>query len=68
MSALATVTLLAEASGAPTLDALVSDAWEGLAELRRVACPVCGGEMVAAHAPGGRPIEGRCRDCATTLS
>ena len=54
--------------GEPTLDALVSEVWEGLAAHRSVGCPLCGDEMVPAYAAHARPIGGACRSCGTRLS
>jgi hypothetical protein len=69
------------AGGGPTLDDVVSGAWEELTAHAVVECPVCsdgelapeygelapeyGGHPWRAHA---RPIGGRCRSCGTTLS
>jgi hypothetical protein len=54
--------------GEPTLDALVSGVWEGLAAHRSVACPLCGHEMAPAYGAHARPIGGSCRNCGTRLS
>jgi hypothetical protein len=54
--------------GEPTLDALVSGVWEGLAAHRSVACPVCGHEMTPDYGAHARPIGGSCRSCGTRLS
>lgn len=54
--------------GEPTLDALVSGVWEGLAAHGPVGCPVCGEEMVPAYGAHARPIAGTCRGCGTRLS
>jgi hypothetical protein len=48
----------------PTLDDVMSRAWEGLARGLPAACPVCDGEVVAA--PAGPP-RGRCASCGTTI-
>lgn len=48
----------------PTLDDVMSRAWEGLATGLPAACPVCHGEVVAA--PAGPP-RGRCSSCGTTI-
>ena len=37
--------LFDDVGGEPTLDEVLSGAWEGLAAHQHVACPVCGGEM-----------------------
>jgi hypothetical protein len=54
--------------GEPTLDELVSGAWEGLAAHQHVACPVCGGDMTPEYGVHARPIGGRCGSCDTQLS
>jgi hypothetical protein len=47
----------------PTLDDVISHAWEALGAQVAAACPVCGGEVEPhAYAPGGR-----CSTCATAL-
>jgi hypothetical protein len=48
--------------GGPTLDELVTGAWEDLVVRGHAACPVCGeGMRMAAGAPG------RCGGCASEL-
>ncbi|HWK27192.1 MAG TPA: hypothetical protein VNS09_11535 [Solirubrobacter sp.] len=48
----------------PTLDDVMSRAWEGLATGMPAACPVCHGEVVpASHGP----LQGRCTSCGTTI-
>ena len=61
-------TLFDDLGGEPTLDELVSGAWEGLVAHRPVPCPVCGGQLAAVDDANGRAAEGRCGDCGTTLS
>jgi hypothetical protein len=60
------------AGGGPTLDDVVSGAWEELTAHAVVECPLCDGELAPeypADAPrGARPVGGRCRSCGTTLS
>jgi len=53
--------------GEPTLDALVSGVWEGLAAHKSVACPLCGHEMAPVYGAHARPIGGSCRQCGTRL-
>ena len=60
--------LFADVSGEPTLDELMSGVWKGLTAHATVSCPVCGGEMLVNDGTDVRPTEGRCRDCASTLS
>jgi hypothetical protein len=57
-----------DVGGEPTLDALVSGVWEGLAAHRAEPCPMCGGEMAPAYGAHTLPIGGTCRSCGTTLS
>jgi len=54
--------------GEPTLDEILSGAWEGLAARRSVGCPVCDGEMASAASGGGDGVVGRCGSCGTQLS
>jgi hypothetical protein len=54
--------------GEPTLDALVSGVWEGLAAHKSVGCPVCGHEMAPVYGAHARPIGGSCGQCGTRLS
>ncbi|HEY5317626.1 MAG TPA: hypothetical protein VIJ20_06570 [Solirubrobacteraceae bacterium] len=66
------------AGGGPTLDDVVSGAWEELTAHAVVDCPVCDGEMAPEYAAPAlsagvraaraRPVGGRCRRCGTTLS
>ena len=56
------------AGGEPTLDALVSGVWEGLAAHQPAACPVCGGTMTPVYGAHAAPIGGRCGSCQTTLA
>jgi hypothetical protein len=54
--------------GGPTLEGIITRAWEGLAVHRGVGCPVCGGHMAPRYgAAGMAPVGGRCADCGTTL-
>jgi hypothetical protein len=50
-----------------TLDELILGVWDGLAEHRSVACPVCGGQMAPRYGSGAVPVGGRCARCASTL-
>jgi hypothetical protein len=58
----------ADLGGEPTLDALVSGAWEGLAAHTSVACPVCEEQMAPVYGAHALPIAGLCRSCGTQLS
>ena len=59
--------LFDDLGGEPTLDELLSGAWEGLAAHQHVACPVCGGDMTPEYGAHARPIGGRCRSCDAQL-
>ena len=56
------------AGGGPTLEDVISGAWEGLAATRTAPCPVCAGTLVARYGSGPGPVAGRCRDCGAELS
>jgi hypothetical protein len=56
------------AGGGPTLEDVISGAWEGLAATSTAPCPVCGGPMVARYGSGPGPVAGRCRDCGSELA
>jgi hypothetical protein len=56
----------AEGAG-PTLEQLISGAWEGLVARAAVACPACGGMMRPRYAAGAAPVGGRCADCGSEL-
>ncbi len=56
------------AGGGPTLDHLVSGAWEELTAHAVVECPLCDGELVPEYGSHALPVAGRCRSCGTTLS
>jgi len=57
-----------EEGGGPTLDDVLSGAWEGLAAASVTTCPVCEGEMVPRWSAGAGVVGGRCRDCGSELS
>ena len=59
--------LFDDVRGGPTLDEVLSGAWEGLAAHQRVPCPMCGGEMGPEYGAHARPIGGRCGSCGTHL-
>ncbi len=60
--------LFDDVGGEPTLDEVLSGAWEGLVAHQHVACLVCGGDTTPAYGVHARPIGGRCQSCATELS
>ena len=51
-----------------TLDEVIVGVWEGLHAHHTATCPICGGEMLARHGSGPRPVGGSCRSCGTTLA
>jgi hypothetical protein len=53
--------------GRPTLDDVMSSAWEGLSARTIVPCPVCAGELVPLPVADGGAATGRCRDCGSEL-
>ena len=61
-------TLFDGPGGGPSLDDVLSSAWEGLAARAVVDCPMCEGELVPEYGSQARPIGGRCRRCGTRLS
>jgi hypothetical protein len=56
------------AGGGPTLDDVVSGAWEELTAHAVVECLLCGGEVEPVYGSHALPIGGRCRGCSTTLT
>jgi hypothetical protein len=52
----------------PTLDDVVSRAWEVLRVELPAACPICGGELIPRASAGAGVVGGRCRSCGSTLS
>lgn len=55
-----------EISG-PTLDDLMSGAWDGLSAGSPVTCPVCAAEMTPRWSAGAGVVGGRCGGCGTTI-
>jgi hypothetical protein len=53
---------------APTLDDVISRAWEVLRADVPAACPVCGGELVPRASAGAGIVGGRCESCGSSLS
>ena len=51
----------------PTLEDVLSGAWEELSAHRAAACPVCDGVMVPRYGSGPSAVGGRCRRCRTEL-
>jgi hypothetical protein len=57
-----------EREAGPTLDDVVSRAWEVLRVELPAACPVCGGELIPRASAGAGVVGGRCQSCGSTLS
>jgi hypothetical protein len=60
--------LWTEEGGGPTLDDVLSGAWEGLAASSTVACPVCGGDLAPRWSAGSGVVGGSCADCGSSLA
>jgi ribosomal protein S27AE len=68
MSTLELATTLFDRPGRePTLDEVISGAWEVLTARQAVECPVCGGIMMPRHGERA-PAGGRCGDCGSTIT
>ncbi len=57
-----------EIESGPTLDDVISRAWEVLRADVPAACPVCGGELLPRASAGAGIVGGRCESCDTALS
>jgi hypothetical protein len=55
------------ASAAPTLDALLVEAWNDVSAGTAAECPICTGPMQPRWTASARVVGGRCEDCGTTL-
>jgi hypothetical protein len=51
----------------PTLDDVISRAWEVLRADVPAACPACGGELLPRESAGAGIVGGRCASCGATL-
>lgn len=51
----------------PTLEDVLSGAWEDLVAHRTAACPICHGAMAPRYGSGPSAVGGRCRDCGTEM-
>jgi hypothetical protein len=60
--------LPAETDQGPTLDDVITRAWEVLRADVPAACPVCGGELVPRPSAGSGVVGGRCESCGTSLA
>jgi len=52
----------------PTLEDLLSGAWEDLIAHRTAACPICEGAMAPRYGSGPSAVGGRCEGCGTELT
>jgi hypothetical protein len=52
----------------PTLDDVISRAWEVLRADVPAACPACGGELLPRHSASAGVVGGRCESCGATLA
>ncbi len=57
-----------ESGPGPTLDDVVSRAWEILRAGLPATCPACGDELAPRPSAGAGIVGGRCDSCGTTLS
>ena len=55
------------ADDGPTLDDVISRAWEVLRADVPAACPACGGELLPRESAGAGIVGGRCDSCGATL-
>jgi hypothetical protein len=51
----------------PSLDDVITRAWEVLRADVPAACPVCAGELLPRVSAGAGVVGGRCDSCGTTL-
>ncbi len=52
----------------PTLEDVLSGAWEDLVAHRTATCPICDGTLVPRYGSGPSAVGGRCGDCGSELS
>jgi hypothetical protein len=52
----------------PTLEDVLSGAWEDLIAHRTATCPICDGAMVPRYGSGPSAVGGRCGECRTELT
>jgi hypothetical protein len=57
-----------EGEHGPTLDDVITRAWEVLRADVPAACPVCGGELIPRPSAGSGVVGGRCESCGTSLA
>ena len=51
----------------PTLEDVLSGAWEDLIAHRTATCPICTGAMEPRYGSGPSAVGGRCRSCRSEL-
>ncbi len=51
----------------PTLEDVLSGAWEDLIAHRTATCPICDGAMEPRYGSGPSAVGGRCTSCRTEL-
>jgi hypothetical protein len=51
----------------PTLEDVLSGAWEDLIAHRTATCPICDGAMAPRYGSGPSAVGGRCGRCRTEL-
>jgi hypothetical protein len=54
--------------GAPTLDDVLTGAWEALTAGRAATCLICDGTLEPRYGAGPAPVAGRCGRCGSELS
>jgi hypothetical protein len=52
----------------PTLEDVLSGAWEDLVAHRTAACPICDGALAPRYGSGPSAVGGRCHGCGTELT
>jgi hypothetical protein len=57
-----------EGDTGPTLDDVITRAWEVLRADVPATCPVCGGELVPRLSAGAGVVGGRCESCGSSLA
>ncbi len=51
----------------PTLEDVISGAWEELSAHRAATCPICDGVLHPRYGSGPSAVGGRCDDCGAEL-
>lgn len=52
----------------PTLEDVLSGAWEDLIARRTATCPICDGTMKPRYGSGPSAVAGRCEECRSELA